>query len=181
MSRGKMPRSFTDLVGTVIELEGQVFVRGSIDKTSFEVQGLRWGSGIIMNIRDIHAPKHPSIEMLVRNTKMRTPRWTIGFKVSEITIGENNEFIYKEDYPIEEVFRSFIRTEHLSEKWDKFFEEYKENFKCKLPDTSFDTEPFTRDEVIRIANEAFIEGGKYGRNFSEEHTFDKFKEEKIRK
>lgn len=176
-----MPRSFTDLVGTIIELEGQVFGRGSIDKTSFEVQGLRWGSGIIMNIREKNAPRYPSIEMLVRDIKSRNPRWTRGFKVSEITIGEDNEFIYKEDYPIEEVFRSFIRTEHLSEKWDKFFEEYKENFKVNLPDTSFDTEDFKRAEVIVIASEAFLEGGKYGRNFSDDHSFAKFAEEKIRK
>ena len=89
-----IPKVYADLVGTAVTLSGGVFSGNKIiQETAFDCLDIRWGSGTVINFKELKETgessyEHPTYEILVKNHTMKRSRWTKGFAIREINLKE---------------------------------------------------------------------------------------------
>ncbi len=87
MSKGGIPKSWTDMIGTDVKMQGGIFSgKVSIEPTVFSVLDVRWGGSTIVNMKT--KEEWPSVQLLVKNETMKRSRWTKSFACKEIKLGK---------------------------------------------------------------------------------------------
>lgn len=93
----EMPQRIKDMVGKEHKMSGGLFsARRSEPEATYTVLDYRWGTGRIMNIKELQEKgessyEYPVVEFLVKNESMVRARWTRGFPVKEINLKEIEE------------------------------------------------------------------------------------------
>lgn len=91
-----IPEKYTKLIGTKQKFLGCLFsINKSIEETEFDILDVRWGSGMIINFKQLQETgksdyRHPTINYLVKNKSMKRSRWTQGFAVREINLEDQD-------------------------------------------------------------------------------------------
>lgn len=83
----KAPEEFQKLIGTKQTMGGCLFSRNEIEFKQYDVIDWRWGSARIMDMKTLKV-KHPTIELLVKNSEMKASRWTKPFPVRSVNLNE---------------------------------------------------------------------------------------------
>ncbi len=81
-----MPKTYTDMIGENYKFNGNLFnKKDNVDNEEFKIMYVRFSSAFIINLRT-RQPRHPAIEFLLKNDKMKRSKWSRPFPCREIEL-----------------------------------------------------------------------------------------------